>query len=140
MLRHLDLSKKRCRFCAEHFITQSWPPTLTGMGKGSDKLPWISERHFFCKKRYHHEFAQLFSEQLLGTDRFRTTGPRTRQILSQEAMTTFLENVKVMIIGRNWPHIGLYRLRIKRFESQRCYQSNGTSPDPQNYNIKFKIE
>ena len=44
-----------------------------------------------------------------------------------------------MKIGRNWTHIRRIGLRIKDFESQRCYQSNGAPPDPQNCHIKFKI-
>ena len=55
-------------------------------------------------------------------------------------MQAFLEMSNIRNIDRNWTHIGLYGLRIKRFESTRCYQSNGTPPDPQNSHIKFKIE
>ena len=49
-----------------------------------------------------------------------------------EAMTTFLKIMKIMKIDWKWTHIRLLGLRIKDFESQRCYQSNGTPPDPQN--------
>ena len=55
-------------------------------------------------------------------------------------MTTVLDLLKIMKIDRNWTHIGLYGLRIKRFESPRCYDSNGTPPDSQNCRIKFKIQ
>ena len=45
-----------------------------------------------------------------------------------------------MKIGRNWTHIRRIGLRIKPFESQMCYESNGTPPEPQNCHIKFKID
>ena len=44
-----------------------------------------------------------------------------------------------MKISRNWTHIRRIGLRIKPFESQGCYQSNGNPPDPQNCHRKFKI-
>ena len=45
-----------------------------------------------------------------------------------------------MKIIRNWTHIRRIGLRIKPFESQGCYQSNGNPPDPQNGHRKFKID
>ena len=67
-------------------------------------------------------------------------GPKTRQIPCQKAVTTFLKITKIMKIGRNWTHIRRIGLRIKDFESQRCYQANGTMGDPQNSHIKSKIK
>ena len=58
----------------------------------------------------------------------------------QQAMTTFLKKSKIMNIGRNCTHMRRIGLRIKPFESARCYQSNGTPPDPQNCHRKFKID
>ena len=52
----------------------------------------------------------------------------------------FSENLKNHEIGRNWTHIRRIGLRIKPFESQGCYQSNGNPPDPQNCHRKFKID
>ena len=51
----------------------------------------------------------------------------------------FLTVSKIMKIGRHWTHIRLLGLRIKDFESQRCYEANGTTGKPQNCHIKFKI-
>ena len=65
--------------------------------------------------------------------------PTTRQIPRQEAMPTFLKIQSLMNINRNWTHMRFLGLRIKHFESQRCYQANGTTGDPQNSKIKFKI-
>ena len=45
-----------------------------------------------------------------------------------------------MKFGRNWTHTQPIGLRIKEFESQRYHQANGTTGDPQNCHIKFKIE
>ena len=55
-------------------------------------------------------------------------------------MTTFVKKSKIMEISWNWTHIRLFGLRIKHFESPRCYKSNGTSPEPQNCHMKFKID
>ena len=55
-------------------------------------------------------------------------------------MTTFLKKLKIMKIDWNWTHIRLLGLRIKDFKSQRCYESNGTPPDPENCHIKFEID
>lgn len=57
---------------------------------------------------------------------FRATRPKTRQTLGQKAVRTFLNITNTMDIGCNWTLIWLYRLRIESFESQKCYQSNGT--------------
>ena len=54
-------------------------------------------------------------------------------------MGPFLKITKNMKIDPNWTHIRRIGLRIKDFESQSRYQSNGTPPDPQNSHIKFKI-
>ena len=54
--------------------------------------------------------------------------------------TTFLKISKIINIGRIWTHIRRIGLRIKDFESQRCYQANGTTGNPQNSHIKFKID
>ena len=54
-------------------------------------------------------------------------------------MTLLPEKSKIMNIDRNWTHIALPGLIIKRFESLRCYEANGTPPDPQNYPRKLKI-
>ena len=67
-----------------------------------------------------------------------TTGPKTREIPGKEAMTTFLNRSKLIEIDSKWTHIGLYGLRLKRFESTRCDQSNGTTPVPPNCHRKFK--
>ena len=63
-----------------------------------------------------------------------------RQIPCPEAMAAVLKNPKIMKNDRKWTHIQRLRLRIKRFESQRCYLSNGTTADPQNSHRKFKID
>ena len=55
-------------------------------------------------------------------------------------MTTFLKLSKFVKIDRNWSHIRRIGLRIKHFESQRCCEFNGTTGDPQNCHIKFKIK
>ena len=57
----------------------------------------------------------------------------------RDAMTTFLTITNFMKIDRNWTHIRRIGLRIKRFESPSCYQANGTTGDPENCYIKFKI-
>ena len=54
-------------------------------------------------------------------------------------MIPFSKKSKIMNIDLNWTHIRLFGLRIEPFESQRCYQSNWTPPDPQNCHKKFKI-
>ena len=36
----------------------------------------------------------------------------------------------IIIMNRSWIHIRRIGLRIKHFESTRCYQSNGTPPVP----------
>ena len=100
----------------------------TSRGDTTTNLHNFSSRNFSVPDRTRRQFE------------FWATGPKTRQIPSQEAMTTFLEMSKIMNIDRNWPHIRLFGLRIKRFESQRCYQSTGTPPDPPNCHIKFKID
>ena len=66
-------------------------------------------------------------------------GPKTLQIPCQEAMTTFPKIAKIMNNDRNRTHIRRIGLRIKHFESPRCYESNGTTADPPNCHIKFKI-
>ena len=55
-------------------------------------------------------------------------------------MGPFLKITKNMQIDPNWTHIRRIGLRIKDFESQSRYQSNGTTGDPQNCHIKFKID
>ena len=55
-------------------------------------------------------------------------------------MITFLKILQTIKIARKRTHIGLYGLRIQHSESKRYYESNGTTDDPQNYNIKFNIE
>ena len=53
---------------------------------------------------------------------------------------SLLKMSKTIKMFRNRTHIGLYGLRIQHSESKRYYESNGTTDDPQNYNIKFKID
>ena len=66
-------------------------------------------------------------------------GPKTRQIPCQKAKTTFLKKSEIMKIDRNWTHIRRIGLRIKPFETRRCYESDGTPLEPQNCHPKFKI-
>ena len=68
------------------------------------------------------------------------SGPKTRQMPCQEAAPAFQKFTKLMNFSRNWTHIRRIGLRIKPFESQVCYQSNGNPPDPQNCHKKFKID
>ena len=53
-------------------------------------------------------------------------------------MTPFPEKSKIMKFDRNWTHIALPGLRLKRFESLRCYEANGTPPDPPKLPQKFQ--
>ena len=66
------------------------------------------------------------------------TGPKTRQIPPQEALTTFAKNQIMMNIDLTWTHIRLLGLRIKHVEPPRCYESNGTPPDPPK--LPYKIQ
>ena len=71
---------------------------------------------------------------------FRHKGPKHGKYHVSKPWQRFSRITNLMKVGRNSTHIRLLGLRIKRFESQRCYQSNGTPPDPQNCHIKFKID
>ena len=55
-------------------------------------------------------------------------------------MATVLKSSKSMKKHRIWTRIRLSGLIIKPFETERCNESNGTPPEPQNCHIKFKIE
>ena len=90
-------------------------------------------------RNFSSRFFVVPTENLENLD-LEAPGPKTRQISCQETMVTFVEITKFMNIGRNWTHIRRIGLRIKPFESQGCYQSNGNPPDPQNCHRKFKID